>query len=432
MFLLKKIFSNQLIKVASLNSISIFIRVLTGIISSKAIAYFIGASGMALMGNFRNFISSIESIGILGLNNGIIKTVAEKSNDREEIYPLITTILYFVFFLGTIIGIVIFVFSNEISNYLFNTIEYSIVIQILAILLPFQILNTVLIIILNGLRTYKKVIILTILTYLIGVILSVYLMWNFKVLGALFSVSILSIIVFFITLYFFSKEISIKRILNFKKFKIELIYKILPLGMMTLFSAVIVPIIYINIRKYIIQFDSLEAAGYYESMNRISGFYMIFITTLINLYFLPELSKAETVKETKSIFIQYYKHIIPIFTLGLVFIFFTRNCIVKLLLTSDFLPVNKLFIWQLLGDLFRSLSLILGIQFFAKKMIKPYFIIEFFSLVILIISSYFCIRLFRVEGAVISYAITYFIYFIVLVFFFKKYLQINTQLNEKR
>jgi PST family polysaccharide transporter len=67
--ILNKIFQNQLFKVTSLNSLSILVRIITGFISSKAIAYFVGPSGMALMGNLRNFTSTIENIGILGLQN---------------------------------------------------------------------------------------------------------------------------------------------------------------------------------------------------------------------------------------------------------------------------------------------------------------------------------------------------------------------------
>ena len=83
--ILKKIIQNKLFKVTSLNSISILIRIITGFVSSKAIAYFIGPSGMALMGNLRSFTSTIESIGILGLQNGLVQNCAKNQENKEQL-----------------------------------------------------------------------------------------------------------------------------------------------------------------------------------------------------------------------------------------------------------------------------------------------------------------------------------------------------------
>ena len=88
--------------------------------------------------------------------------------------------------------------------------------------------------------------------------------------------------------------------------------------------------------------------------------------------------------------------------------------------TKDFSAVSNLFFWQLLGDFFRAAALILAIQFFAKKLVKPYFITEIISFTILIFSSYFGIQIFGVEGAVMAYAVTYFLYFIVVSIYFRK------------
>ncbi|MCB0439626.1 MAG: O-antigen translocase, partial [Mangrovimonas sp.] len=54
--------NNVLLKVASLNSVSVLLRIIAGFLTSKAIAIFVGAEGMALIGNMRNFLSSMQSI----------------------------------------------------------------------------------------------------------------------------------------------------------------------------------------------------------------------------------------------------------------------------------------------------------------------------------------------------------------------------------
>ena len=71
--LIKYINNNVLVKVASLNSASVIIRIIAGFLTSKFIALFVGAEGLALIGNLRDFVKSVQSISILGLYNGVVK-----------------------------------------------------------------------------------------------------------------------------------------------------------------------------------------------------------------------------------------------------------------------------------------------------------------------------------------------------------------------
>jgi PST family polysaccharide transporter len=92
------------------------------------------------------------------------------------------------------------------------------------------------------------------------------------------------------------------------------------------------------------------------------------------------------------------------------------------LLTPDFYQVRELFIWQLIGDFFKAMSLILGIRFYAIKDIKGYLITESVSFLIFFATSLFFIPFYGAIGAVLSYAVTYLLYFLVLVFYFRKVL----------
>ena len=92
---------NVLIKVASLNSTSVLIKIIAGILTSKAIAIFIGAEGLALIGNLRNFLSSVQSISILGLYNGVVKYIAEFKKNTVELSKTISTVFYIGFIIYT-------------------------------------------------------------------------------------------------------------------------------------------------------------------------------------------------------------------------------------------------------------------------------------------------------------------------------------------
>lgn len=408
-------------KIASFNSASLLVRIFTGLLSSKAIAYFIGPSGMALMGNFRNFSSTLEAVGILGFQNGIVKTVAENQADKEKVYSLLTTVFYTLLITSLLLIFTVLIGSTYFLKSILNGNEtYLLALQILAFTIPFTILHLFFVSVINGLSAYKKVINITIFSYIAGLIISIFLMWKFTVLGAMISVSIVSFLLFCFSGFYFLKQFSLKEVLNLQYFDFQQIKRVVVFASMTLFSSILTPIVYIYIRKLIIASQSIEAAGYYEAMSRISSFYMMFITTLVSLYYLPELSKTSSLSENKPLIRQFYKTILPVFGFGLVLMYFLKDIVILILFTKDFSAVSNLFFWQLLGDFFRAAALILAIQFFAKKLVKPYFITEIISFSILIFSSYFGIQYFGAEGAVMAYAVTYFLYFVVVGFYFRK------------
>jgi len=417
----KKITQNHLFKVTSLNSLSILVRIITGFISSKAIAYFIGPSGMALMGNLRNFTSTIENIGILGLQNGIVQNCAKNNENKEQLNNWVTSLFWIFCSLALLLSFIVFLGNRFFSNQIFGSAsEYHFVLYFIAFVIPFQVLHLFFVAILNGFSEYKKVTAISVYSYVAGLLISLFLMWIFGINGALISISVLSVFQFLFSGYYFVQYFCFQLILLNRNVDFRNIKHILPLGLMTLFSAVLAPILYIFIRNLITKEVSLEAAGYYEAMQRISGFYMMFISTLITFYFLPELTKAKSLDKERKLTFAFYKGIIPIFGFGLVLIYFLRNFVIQVLLTKEFELVSDLFLWQLLGDFFRALALILGIRFYAKKMMKDYFVTEIISFTVLFSSSYLLIPKFGSEGAVMAYAVTYVLYFVVLLFYFRK------------
>jgi PST family polysaccharide transporter len=174
------------------------------------------------------------------------------------------------------------------------------------------------------------------------------------------------------------------------------------------------------IRKKIIVSLGIEQAGYWEAMGRISSYYLLFVSSILGLYFLPKLSVAKNNNDTKQLFREYYKTIVPLFILGMLGLYFFRDFIIQILFTKAFSPVATLFFWQLIGDSLKVASLILGYEFFAKKLTKAFIFFELLSLSILYISSLFFVSKYGIKGIVMAHSLTYFIYFVCLALFFRK------------
>jgi O-antigen/teichoic acid export membrane protein len=418
---IKKITQAHLFKISSLNSLSVILKIGIGLITSKLLAVFVGPSGMALVGNLRNFLTSLESISTLGFQNGIIKYTAENEKNENQLKKIIATVFISLLGIAIVLSCVLYFFASFWNKEIFgNNFGYVIVFKALALTLPWYAISVFMLSVINGLGQFKKVIWNNIIGNTIGLLVSIGMILHYKALGALLSLVISPALMFFVTFYFINKEINFFKTIRLHQFDFQIIKNLSSYSLMALVSSVLGPLVLLVIRKNVIETVGLEQAGFWETIIRISTYYMLFVTTILSVYFLPKLAVAKNNLETKKVFWSFYKTILPVFMVALVIVYFLRFFIVNLLFTNEFLPVTTLFFWQLVGDVLKVASLILGYQFFAKKLTVAFIISELFSLGVLYFSSLYFINEFGIQGIVMAQAFDNFIYLLVLCVYFRR------------
>lgn len=420
---IKKITQTELFKISSLNSLSVLFKIGTGLITSKLLAVFVGPSGMALVGNLRNFIASLEGISTLGFQNGIVKYIAENENNKKELEKIISTVMISFLIVAFFLSTLTFLFSDYLCFKIFGgNLQYAIVIKIVAIILPWNVISLLFLSIINGLGGYNKVIIANIIANVIFVTLSIVLVYYLKTLGAFFSIVIIPVILVIVTSFFLPKGIRIFKRLNFSDYDFKILKTFSTFSLMVLPPTILSPIFNLKIRNFLIANVGLDKSGLWEAITRISNFYLLFIGTMVSVYFYPKLIKAKGIAEIKIIIWSYYKYILPLFIVGGVVVYFSRFLIIKILFTNQFLPVSELFFLQLLSDLFKVCGMILAFFLMAQKRVFHYVFIEVLAIFFLYFASLFCINTFGLEGVLIAQFLENFTYLLVLVLYFKKYL----------
>ena len=187
---------------------------------------------------------------------------------------------------------------------------------------------------------------------------------------------------------------------------------------MALVSGIALPLVTIGIRNYIITAEGMNSAGYWEAMNRISTYYLMFVNSLMTLYFLPRFAEITDKKEFRAEVFSFYKNIAPVFGLGLLVIYLLKPFIIMLFLTDDFLPVKELFGWQLLGDFVKILSVLIAYNFIAKRMFWHFIITELFLVFITYFTSLFFVDMYGVVGANMAHFVSYVMYFVIILIIF--------------
>ncbi len=417
--LISYISSKVLGKVTSLKTAAVFTRIIAGILTSKAIAVVIGAEGLALVGNLRNFVASAQTLATLGFYKGVVKYVNDFKDDLVQLSKTLSTVYYIGFITTILVSFFCYFQAEAINELIFPTYNnYVYVIKIFAIVLPFYALNMFAFSIMNGFSKYKILIIINIIGQILSLCVALLLIYQKNLDGALISVAISESLIFLITLVGIINRKSLVPLISVNHVSFTYLKKLSSYTGMALFSAIILPLVILAIRSHIIDTIGYKDAGFWEAMLRVSKYYLMLVSSLLGLYIIPRFSEINDIKEFKKEVFSIYKSVIPYFTLGLLLIYLLRPFIVRIVFTEEFEPVEDLFLWQILGDFVKVLSMIIAYQFLAKKMFWHYVITEAFLVVILYTTSIYFIKIYGVKGAVIGHFVSYLMYYGVILLIF--------------
>jgi PST family polysaccharide transporter len=409
----------NLIKTSYYTFISTAIKMLAALVINKAVAYLVGPSGIALIGQFQNFSQLTMTAAQGGINTGVVKYVAEFKDNKSKLLDVFSSSLKITLICTSITTIILLLFSQSFSNYFLKSAEYSDVIIVFAISLIFFSVNGLLISIINGLQEIKIFTKVNIGQSIYSLIFTFILVFIWGVKGALFALATNQSVVFF-TLIFLLKKHALVRLENFKSFFSKSIgQKLFSYSLMTLISSIITPVSLIIIRNHLITRFSIDVAGEWQALWYISTMYLMVITTTLSVYYLPKLSSISDNYLLKKEILIGYKLIIPFLFITALIIFFSRDLIIKILFTEKFYRIRDLFLFQLIGDFLKLSSWLLSYIMLAKAMTKAFIITEVIFTFSFILFSFLFVDHFGFIGVTYAFALNYLLYFVCMIFLFK-------------
>lgn len=430
--LLDKFNKNLLLKVAGFNSIYVFLKIGIGAIMSKILAEYVGAAGMGILGNLRNFMQGLLTFSVLGLENGLVKNTAQFQDQPAQLKKVFNTSWVLSISSSIVAAIVVFFAATWLDKKLIAThVDFSIVFKLIALSLPFYVVFVFITSLMQGFEWYKKFIILNIIISVLVFAISAGLVYQYNLTGALYSLIFVPVVQCIAALfYWFSrrkKPIALNELFGFY-FDKTTSKQLLKYSVMALVSALLIPVVNIMVRDLVMLEVSDEAAGWWEAVVRISSYYMLFVTSLISLYVLPSLSKDTTYTNYRTTILKFYKTILPLVIFGLIAVYWSRNLLITFLFTEEFEPSTTMFKWQLLGDFVKIITTVMAFRFIAMNDLWRYLIAEVLSILSFYMLSLYFIPVYQEEGVVIAYLGNYLFYLVLLLIILRKELFTKEQL----
>ena len=377
------------------------------------------------LGQAANFITLITVLGVFaggGIFNGVTKYVAEFEHEPQKLYVLFATASRIVLSFSAVLAVVFILFSAKISEWIFYSEEYQPVIVATGIIQLGIANSNYLLAILRGHRQARA----NAVSQSVGILLaiSVFLggLYFCGYSGALIGFAVMPALACLPARYFLKQR---GYVFHFWEPGFDWRYarNLFKFSVMVLVTAITLPLAYILLRDLLVESHSIEAVGLWQGVSKISDAYLQLITVVFSVYLLPTFATLIQKADIKRELIKAVKFVgVSAISIGLL-VFSLKREIILTLYSEQFLPMESLFIWQLIGDIFKVIAYVFGYLVIAKASLKLYVLAEICQLTLLVTIGHWLIPLNGAEGAVQTYLLTYFCYFLVCLLAFRWYLK---------
>ena len=319
---------------------------------------------------------------------------------------------YSLFFSLLLLGIGI-VFAQPIAGAIFgDTQRYPYIIVLALAQVGFAFSNLI-IGVSNGLgqnHIYAKI-------QIIGSLLAVPLCWgmvaSWGLEGAVLGL-ISSLLVTALPALFYCYKAKLRRFVRLSNQIDRNFRKLFRYTLMLLASAIAFPLVEIYVRQHLILTSGFQAAGIWQAATRLSSAYTGLFSILLAYWFMPIISAETSWLKIRRKTINVMFVVMFVFVCGALVLYFWRGIFIVLLLSSDFVELEKIIHYQLIGDFFKISAYVLGFVAVAKASTKIYICAEFLQNFIFLSFAIYWGRFYTgAEGVMVGYAFTYFFYFLI-------------------
>jgi len=371
--------------------------------------------------------SFLAAIASFGLESGILRYVSfyKSRENLRKVKGIIYSSLLITIPASLIITTAVFIFSNDISLFFFKSQEFSLVLRIFSLTIPFFVLGNLF---LCFTRAYQKV------EYDIGTrevgeraarifFTILFVSFGLNLFGASIAYLLSSIFLFLMSLYFMNKLFPLKNDIKPVYLTKELVYFSLPVY----FSVFLTMILSRVDTLMIAYFKDIASVGLYNVASPTASLIVIIPFSLLTI-FLPivtSLYAKNSMSHIRKLYTVLTKWVLmTAFPITLLLIFFSKQ-VIDIMFGKEYLSASLALIILSIGNLLLVLgspsSLILNMY----KKTKIIFYSNFSLVVVDVILNYFFIPLYGINGAALATAISISVLTLIIIFFAVKSIKIN-------
>jgi|GEM_PF-6090316 len=401
----------------------------SGVVRSKIIAIYLGPLGAGIISQIMQITTSMYQFTTLGMNDGLIKQIAESDKGEKEFAKKLTSLIKsYMVILSVILVIaliVLIVFSKNLTIYVFGDIKYYPYFLIGLASFPILIINTVSTAVLRGFKLIKYIARSELIVIIVNLLLFVPIVYFWGITGAAIHITLSLLTILIVNNHYAKKRVLAKmNITIFDTFKARIkrssIKELLSFAGFGLTAGLALTFTDIATRAIVVSKIGIDQLGIYTPVIYWGSLFDGFISPSIITYLYPRLSEAKTNEEITGIINDSLRFITMLF---LPFLFISipiRYQIIPLFYSQEFNNAGNYLPWHFMGGLF-YLWLIMFMQAMtATGRLKTEGIILIITCVLDVAVVYYFVSSYGLYGWMLKFIITPIIFFNFYVFYFRK------------
>ncbi|HEY9133228.1 MAG TPA: O-antigen translocase [Dyella sp.] len=400
----------NIVRASLYSAIATAARLLAGLVMIKLVAWFAGPEGVGKLGQFMSLMSLLAVLAGGGISAGVVKYVAEYRDDPQRLARLLAAALSYALCAACLMALVALLLSHQVALWLLGDSRYESLIRILAVAqLAIAMANYILAVI-NGFMDVRRLALIQVVGSLLSMVAAVWLSQWLHLYGALLALVLGQVFSLLIGLPAWWRSPYFRRSMLRLRFDREMTFRLAAFSVMTLTSALLPPLINIAVRDHLAGRFGWEQVGYWQAVSKVSDAYLLFLTTAINIYYLPKLAATHERASLVAEFKRAYRYLLPVVALLAAGVYLCRDWVTRLLFSADFTAANPLYGPQLIGDVIKIAAFVLSYLMLAKAMTRLFVISECVFALSYLALVYLFTAYFGLVGAVYAFAVNYLLY----------------------
>lgn len=398
-------------------------RLIAGLVIVKLVAWSAGPQGVGRLGQFMSLMSVLAVLAGGGISAAIVKYVAEYRADPRRLERLLSAALAYALCASCAMACAALVFSDRLALWLLDDPAYASLVRVLALAQIGIALGNYVLAIVNGFMDVRRLALIQVVGSMAAIVVALMLARWLHLYGALLALVLGQLLWLMVGLPAWWRSPYFQRSMLRMRFDREMTTRLATFSTMTLTSALVSPLVNIAIRDHLAGAFGWEQVGYWQAVGKVSDAYLLFLTTAINIYYLPRLAAIGDRDALALELRQAFRVLLPTVSALALAVWFARHGITRLLFTGDFASADALYAAQLVGDVIKIASFVFAYLMLAKAMTRLFVVSECVFALSYLSLVYVGTAWFGLVGAIYAFAINYLAYLVFNVLVVRRYLE---------
>jgi len=412
---------------------------LVGIIRNKLIAIFLGTIGAGIIAQLSTIVQQMSSFTLMSVNDGLVKQIAEDRDSKDFVNKLAYLLKSYSAIIASLTAlclIFLFIFSKEITVYVFGDIKYYNYYIIGLISFPVLIINSISFALLKGHKEIKYIARSELIVTVCNFIFFVPLIYFWGITGAVIFVPLSLLTILIVNNYY-------ARVKIFKRYSLltkdifsasinkKAIKELFVFAGVGLTAGVSVIVSEIACRSIVVTKLGIDQIGIYSPLIAWAGLFTGFILPSVSTYLYPRFSEAKSDEEVSGVLNDVLRLVsflmIPVLFLSIPI----RYQIILLFYSKEFISAGIYLPWHFIGILFYLW------MFALRAVLTPTGRIKTHGVTMVVMSLldfgivYFLVPCFGLYGWMLKFIVSPVLFFIFFYFYIRKLINFRIEKRNK-